>query len=521
MPTRPTELRNLTDSEPGILRYYRTLREHIKIIVLCALAALVVAAIYTRVATHRYTAEAQLLVSPADPTNPALATLPVLHSTSDPTRDTLTAAGLMTTPQVAQAVVNALHLHESAGQLLGQITATPIGQSNLIALQADAGSGETAQQLANAFATQVVATRAAALHAALATAIPGLQAQLAAETPAERVANSSLSAELSELEQLRTGPDPTITVAAPAALPLAPYTPRTKLALVAGLLAGLILGIGGAFLMDALDPRLRREEQLRQMFSALILAAIPREPTRHRKPGPLLPGELSFAAHEGYRSLRTFLASRAGQKSQAILLTGSAPGEGKTTTAIGLAAALAQGGANVILIEADLRRPAIANALHLHVEYGTEDLAAGTAALTDALSPVRIEGAELQVVAVQRASDRMAERLSFDFSQRLIEEAKELADFVVIDSPPVTAVVDALPLAKFVDHVLIVSRLGVTRASKLTELYELLLNYGTPPLGFVVIGESPVRKSPYYSAGEPDRRDARLNTPADATAGDR
>jgi Mrp family chromosome partitioning ATPase len=88
-----------------------------------------------------------------------------------------------------------------------------------------------------------------------------------------------------------------------------------------------------------------------------------------------------------------------------------------------------------------------------------------------------------------------------------VEHAKELADFVIIDSPPITAVVDALPLAKYVDDVLIVSRLGVSKLAKIAELYDMLMNYGAPPLGFVVIGESPIRGSLYYSAVEGRRPD--------------
>ena len=507
MSASPLLSRRRSENEPGVLRYYRTLREHIKLIVACAIVAVAVAAIYTRVAPKRYSAEAQMLVSPADSGNAALSTLPVLHGTSDPTRDTLTAAGLITNPQVAQAVVTALHMRISIGDLLSKVTATPIGQSNLLALQATSDSASGAEQLANAFADQVVATRTANLHAALATAIPGVQAQIQAESPAERIANSALTAQLAQLQQLKSGPDPTITISARAGLPPAPYTPKSKLALVAGLIAGLVLGVGGAFLLDALDPRLRREDQLRQLFNALILTGIPRERPHHRAAGPLLPSDLSFAGHEGYRSLRTFLAARAGSKPQAILLTGSAPGEGKTTTAIGLATSLAQGGASVILIEADLRRPAIGTALQLSVEYGTEDLAQGTVELEQALTPLVLDGAELQVVVVKRPSDHIAERLSFDFSQRLVEHAKELADFVVIDSPPITAVVDALPLTKYVDDVVIVSRLGVSKLAKISELYEMLLNYGAPPLGFVVIGESPIRGSLYYSAVEGRRPD--------------
>jgi capsular polysaccharide biosynthesis protein len=129
--------RSWFENEPGEVRYYRTLRKHIRLIIACVILSVAVAAVYTWAAPRRYPAEAEMLVSPAQPTNPALGALPVLHSTLDPTRDMLTAAGLVTTPQVAQAVVGTLHLHESAHHLRGRVTATPIGQSNLLALQAD------------------------------------------------------------------------------------------------------------------------------------------------------------------------------------------------------------------------------------------------------------------------------------------------------------------------------------------------------------------------------------------------
>src|SRR6201999_4341686 len=84
---------------------------------------------------------------------------------------------------------------------------------------------------------------------------------------------------------------------------------------------------------------------------------------------------------------------------------------------------------------------------------------------------------------------------------------KEPAAFVTTAPPPITAVVDALPLAKYVDDVLIVSRLGVSKLAKIGELYDMLMNYGTPPLGFVVIGGSPFRAPPFSSAVEGRRPD--------------
>ncbi len=485
-------------NEPEILHYARVLRGRLKLIAACVVLAVGAAVIYAKLAPRRYHAQAQMLVSPASSSDVALSTLPVLHASSEPTRDSLTAVGLIATPQIAQATVQALRLKESARSLLADVSATPIGQSNLVSLQATAGSAALAQRLANGFAQQVLATRAAAFHAGVAAELSSLRAQLAAETSTQRATGDTVNAQISELELYLQRPDPTITLAATASLPVGPYTPRTKLAIVAGLVVGLVLGIVGALVFDVFDPRLRREEQLYELSDARVLATIPRERGSSRGGTPLLPRELSFPAREGYRALQTILAGRAANAPRAILVTGTAPREGKTTSSIGLATALAQGGASVILIEVDLRRPSIAGALGIEPTAGTEDLVAGRVQLQDALVRVALEGAEMDVLAVRRPSPRLAELLSLAFSARLVESAKGLAQFVVIDSPPVTAVVDALPLARFVDDLLIVNRLGISRMAKLNELCELLVDYGAPTPGFVVIGGESFARSPYY-----------------------
>jgi Mrp family chromosome partitioning ATPase len=416
---------------------------------------------------------------------------------------------VITSQAVASAVVSALHLRESPGALLGQVTASPVGQSNLISIQVTSSSPSQAEAIANEFARQVVLTRAAALHAAIDAIIPGLRAQVAALPPAERSGPGTVGDQLAQLRQLKSSDDPTITLSSNATLPTSPTSPKTKLTLAAALFGGLIVGIGAAFGFDALDPRLRREEQLRDLFGLPILARIPRE--RRRKRGrPLRPEEVSFGAAEGYRTLRTMLASRAAGEPRAFLVTGSSPTEGKTTSAINLAAALGQGGARVILLEADLRRPKIAATLGLNATYGIEDVLIDEVALEDALVPTEFDGIPARVLAVIRPGVEQANRLSFQVARRLINEALELADFVVIDSPPLTAVIDALPLAQLVDEVLVVARLGVSKLGKLSELHDLLLEEGSYPTGIVLIGESGARR--YYYYGD-EVVPARLPTP--------
>lgn len=506
---------------PGLLRYWRVIREHLWIVIGCTVIGVLVAGAYVATAAKMYRAQAQMLISPIDASNSSTVGLPVLHTSSDPTRDALTAASLITNPGAAVGTITALHLHQSSTQLLANVTATPVGGSSLIALQAVSPSASQAQQIANTFAQQVIVQRTAALHRAVSTVLPGLRAQLAAESPAVRTTDPTLTSQIRQLEQLQSAPDPTIALASPAELPTAPYTPRSKLAVAAGLVGGLLIGIAAAFLFDMLDPKLQREEQIRDVLGLRVLARIPQERRRRRwraSPGPILPRDMSFIAREGYRTLRLVLTAAARGSARTFLVTGSDPGEGKTTSALNLAASLAKGGKRVILIDADLRRPSIGASLGVTTEQGTEHVLFGHTPLHEALVSAKVLQHSVRVLAVHAPRARLVEEFSYDDARRLVSEAAELADYVVIDSPPIAAVVDALPLAEVVDDILVVARLSVSRLSKLAEMRDLLGAEGTPPIGIILIGDQPARRSVdlYYSPEEVKRNEREASSGAEA-----
>jgi capsular exopolysaccharide synthesis family protein len=491
------------EAQQSIKRYYQPIREHWMIVVACVVVALLGAGAYVATATKQYSATAELLIQPAPPSDTVLTTLPVIHASGDPTQDVLTGASLVTTNEVAHRIISDLGLDEGPGTVLSSIQANPIGQSSLVSVQATSPSPQQAQRLANAAAKATIEVRTAAMHLAIASILPGEETQAAAEPSAVAGEAGGLDQNVSELKNLARSNDPTLAVASPAELPSGPFSPRTKLALIAALFAGLIVGIGAAFAWTALDPRLQREEQIRDLLAVPILARIPRVRNKG-KARPLTPEELPFPALEGYRTLRTILSVRAEGQPRAYLVTGTAPSEGKTTTAMGLSLALAQGGARVILIEADLRRPTVGAALGLRPVYGTEQVLIGEVPLEQALLQVRIDGTPLRVLASARSGVELADRLSFAVARRLIQEAKSKADFVVIDSPPVTTVIDALPLAQFADEIIVVTRIGVSRLNKLVELDELFQAHGTYATGIVLVGADQRRDGyEYYYTDTP------------------
>jgi tyrosine-protein kinase len=506
-PERGADWLSPLEEEPSLARYLETLRQRIWIVVATVVITTGISVVYVLTASKQYTAEADLLVTPISSTAmPAVGLPGLIPQSSDPTRDVETASRLVTNVEVATRVQRELNSSESPRTLLGDVSAVPVSSSNIVAVTATAGSPAEARDLANAFATQSVASLTSDLHSAIDKALPGLEARLKAGPGGSVTDPTSLRAAIASLETLRSAPSPSMTVQTKADAPTSPSSPRTKLSIAAGLLGGLVLGIGAAFAAQALDPRLRREQQLRQQYQLPILTRVPAE-SHVRMDQPLSPSTASPIISEGYRTLRGMLAARgrtAGEGPRVILVTGSVPSEGKTTTAINLAASFATAGHRVILIEADLRRPAIGRALNLHADAGVASVLFEDVPLEDAL--VRAPGFDLnlRVLLANHPGGWITESFALPTARSLLAAAREMADYVILDSPPLADVIDALPLAEEADEVLVVARIGRTHLKKLAHLAELLAENRIKPTGFVLVGTPrPSRASYGYYLAQP------------------
>jgi capsular exopolysaccharide synthesis family protein len=477
-----------TEEQEGLRQYVETIRERKWLVIACVLITTAVAVAYVATAQKRYDAQADLLISPASAQDDLLAQLGVIRESTDPTRDVQTAARLVHTTDIAQRTADKLQNGQSPQSILDNVTAEPVAQSSIVTVTGQADSPAAAQQLANTFAQSSVEQRTDAFHAQI-----------------QALLNAGGSSDADRLESLLKAPDPTVQLETLADLPTAQSSPRPVLSIAGGILAGFVLGLVAAFASRLLDPRVRREDQLRRAFRLPILARIPLE--RGRRKLPLGPGQLSRPVLEAYRTLRgTLAASRRDRRhdSRAILVTGSSPSEGKTTTAINLAASLALSGDHVILIEGDLRRPAVGKTLGLAPDAGIVDVLLDSVKIEDALVTSEAYGPTLGFLLADQSGAWTTELFALPAAQRMIEDAKRLADYVIVDSPPLNDVVDALPLTGSVDDVLIIVRLGKSRMDRITRLAELLATNGVKPAGFAVVGTDRPGRLDYSYYGDED-----------------
>ena len=519
-PRARAEWRSPRPQESGLVRYLETIREWLPLIAGTIAVTTLAAILYLAIADKTYEAEADLLVTPVS-NDETFTGLPLIRESDDPTRDVETIARLVTARDVAERAKAKLRTDESIDDLLDSVEVAPIAQSNIVAITAESGDPQAAADLANAFGSGVVADRTEQLQRQLDQLIAQLRERVAAQ-PIDPSEPGSLAQELSRLETLRAGPDPTLRLETDAAPPEDPASPKPLLTILAGLLGGAVLGIGGAFALQALDPRLRREDQLRERYAVPILARIPREVgvreftgggrrlgrfRKDRQRRALPPGRLSATTREAYRTLRAMLEASHRRRGNggSVLVTGPSPSEGKTTTAINLAAAFAMAGHSVILIEADFRRPTVGEALGVQPTVGIGKVVLGEVPFEEAIVPTSMFGDRLGVLLADSDGEALPELLSLPAADALIDEAKRHADYVVIDSPPLTEVIDALPIAQQVDDVLVVVRLGSSKLPQLARLADLLSQNDIRPSGFVVVGVGTSTQANYYLSSRRER----------------
>jgi succinoglycan biosynthesis transport protein ExoP len=270
-----------------------------------------------------------------------------------------------------------------------------------------------------------------------------------------------------------------------AIVPTNPVFPQKRKFALFALLGGLVLGAAFVLLRDSLDDTLKDADDIERHLHLDLLAAIP----RYGKDGAAL-------ATEAYQNLRTaLLFARRGEGGQVVLLTGTAPGEGKTTTLFNLALLLADSGESVVIVDGDLRRANLHLRLDVAREPGLTDLIVKQVEITSLVRPTRI--ARLSAVPAGPLPPNPPALLARPELEAALVELRRHYRWVLVDSPPVAAVTDALLLARIADAtVLVVQQNKVDRA--LVKRALAALRKVAPNVVGAVLNAVDVRSKAYY-----------------------
>jgi Mrp family chromosome partitioning ATPase/capsular polysaccharide biosynthesis protein len=436
----------------------------------------------------------------------------------DPTRLLNNEAKLATSPVIAPRVVKRAGVPGiTPGAFLGAASASPETDADLLDLSVSYRDPRSATKLVNAYADEFASYTNELYTASLQAALLKVQATIARLQAQHQTGTSAYDEALSTRDALRTFGSSVANSATVQSLAngASQIRPRPKRNALIGALLGAFLGIGLAFLYEALDRRVRSEEDIETVLGVPLLGRIPRPARRLRQNNELVMLAEPQSIHaQTYRRLRTSLEFVNFERgARMIMLTSALPREGKSTTVANLALALARAGRKVALVDLDLRRPILHSFFNAGSDHGFTDVVVNRVKLHHALRSVALPGVGqlpsvsangrpsslgarngqtdvectldvLPAGTIPPAADEFLESAGIG---EVLEGLRQRFDFVLVDTPPLLAVGDVITLSTRMDAIVVVTRLGIHRR-QLEELARQLHTCRAPVLGFILTG---------------------------------
>ncbi|WP_062466009.1 polysaccharide biosynthesis tyrosine autokinase [Demequina maris] len=400
---------------------------------------------YSALATPSYAASSKVFVS----TSGGSTVSDLAQGNSFTQQRVKTYADLITTAAVLQPTIDALHLELSASQLRGQISASSPVNTSVININVVDSDPVFAASLATEAANQLI-----------------------------DVVEDIETTDTSE------GSPVSLTQVQEAEVPQSPVSPKAALNLGLGLLLGLVVSVAVALLRATLDTRVRGERDLERITDAPVLGGIVFDPKAKQR--PLIVHEDSMSPRaESFRTLRTNLQFLDAERSErSFVLTSSVPSEGKSTTAANLAITLADAGARVLLVGADLRRPKMAQYMGIEAGIGLTDVLIGRVDLSDAIQ--RWGRSDLFLLPAGSIPPNPSELLGSSLMESLIAKLDAQFDVVLYDAPPLLPVTDAAVLARLVGGTVVIVAAGLTHHHQVDSALASLGTVGAPLSGLVL-----------------------------------
>ena len=426
--------------------YIRILRKSWVLIVLLTLVGVGASAGYSLLQTPLFSATSKVFVS----TQNTGTTSELAQGNTFTVARVTTYADLVTTPLVLMPVIASLELNIESAELAEKVTASaPLNTPIIDITVTDSDPVRAAET-------------AIAISSSLTTVVQEI------ETP--EAADSASPVKL--------------TIAQEANVPAAPVSPNVPINISLGALIGLTLGLGISVLRETLELRIRNERDVEQITDLPVLGGIVFDPKAGERPLIVHVDPRSPRA-ESFRTLRTNLQFLDIERTdRAFVVTSSIEAEGKSTTGANLAIALADAGSRVLLVDADLRRPKLADYMGIEGAVGLTDVLVGRAELTDVIQPWG--RAQLFVLPGGRIPPNPSELLGSARMTHLIAEFNRTFDVVIFDAAPLLPVTDAAILAKNVGGAIIVVAAGRTHKNQLKSAISVLDNVGAPISGLVL-----------------------------------
>ena len=441
--------------------YLRIFRERWRAVVAAVLVGLLAAGATWYLRPKEYTARLTMYVSAqtADTTQSA-------YQGAQLSQERVTSyVELVRSDRITEQVVNDLKLDESPDDLAEQIEASSVTDSVLV----------------DVAVTDVSPQRAADIADAVGTTFTGLIAELE-RSPAVGVP-----------------PPVAVRVVKPAAVPLRPSSTSLPVSLALGLLGGVALGVALALARNATDTSVTSPEHLREVTGSPNLGFVAFDPQTPRRPLTVHEDPQSPRS-EAFRQLRTNLQFvEVDRPHKVLIVTSSLPGEGKSTTLANLAIALSSAGHRVCVVEADLRRPKLADLLGLERAVGLTSVLAGRVHVGQA---VQHWPGGVDVLASGPLPPNPSELLASQQMVNVLAELRAQYDVILLDTPPLLPVTDAAAVAPATDGAILVCRYKQTRRDQLRSATEALRAVSAPVLGtvFTMVPASGPRAYAQYNA---------------------